>query len=214
MASTRLRYSLFAVLALVAWFLADSSDAGLLILAIGHCDSMNGPVLKLARKALDTGNVNYVLPWVRPGDEGAIRHAFGHALKVRGLGEEARSLADLHFFETLVRIHRAGEGEPYTGIKPAGYDLGPAVPAADRALEEGSAEPVVRLLTEALRSGVQERLQAAMSRKSFDVNDVAAGRRYVESYVPYVHYVEKLWETLAAPAHAHHAPHAAPAHAH
>jgi hypothetical protein len=178
---------------------------------------MNGPVVRLARKALDTGNVNYVLPWVRPTDEGAIRHAFEHALKVRGLGEEARSLADLHFFETLVRIHRAGEGEPYTGIKPAGYDLGPAVPAADRGLEEGSAEAVVRLLTEAVRHGVQERLRAAMNRKNFDVNDVAAGRRYVESYVPYVHYIEKLWEAAAAPSHAHHAPHATPAqpaHAH
>jgi hypothetical protein len=203
---------LFAVLALVAYFLADSSDAGLLFLAIGHCDSMNGPVLKLARKALETGNVNYVLPWVRRTDEGAIRHAFEHALKVRGLGEEARSLADLHFFETLVRIHRAGEGEPYTGIKPAGYDLGPAVPAADRALEEGSAEAVVRLLTEAVRHGVHERLRAAMNRKSFDVNDVAAGRRYVEAYVPYVHYIETLWEAAAAPSHSHHAPHAAPAH--
>jgi hypothetical protein len=215
MTSTRLRkYSLFAVLALVAYFFADSSDAGVLFLALGHCDSMNGPVLKLARKALETGNVNYVLPWVRPMDEGAIRHAFEHALKVRSLGEEARSLADLHFFETLVRIHRAGEGEPYTGIKPAGHDLGPAIPAADRALEEGSDEAVARLLTEAVRHGVRERLRAAMSRKSFDVNDVAAGRRYVEAYVPYVHYIEKLWETAAAPALAHHAPHAAPPHAH
>jgi hypothetical protein len=208
---------LFAVLAVVAYFLADSSGAGLLFLAIGHCDSMNGPVLKLARKALDTANVNYVLPWVRSIDEAQIRHAFEHALKVRKLGEEARSLADLHFFETLVRIHRAGEGEPYTGIKPAGYDLGPAVPAADRALEEGSAEAVVRLLTEAVRHGVQERLRAAMNRKNFDVNDVAAGRRYVEAYVPYVHYIEKLWQAAAAPAHAHHAPRAAPAqpaHAH
>ena len=45
---------------------------------------------------------------------------------------EARELADRYFFETLVRIHRAGEGAPYTGLKPAGRDLGPAVPAAVR----------------------------------------------------------------------------------
>ena len=197
------RYAVFAVLAVWAAFFADSAEAGLVFLAIGHCDSWDGPVLKLARKALDTGNVNHVLPWVRPMDEAQIRHAFEHALKVRKLGEEARSLADLHFFETLVRIHRAGEGEPYTGLKPSGSDLGPAVPAADRALDEGSADAVVRLLSEAVRHGVHERLRAAMSRKSFDVNDVAAGRRYVESYVPYVHYVEHLWEAASAPAHAH-----------
>lgn len=216
MTSARLlSHSIFAVLAVLAFFFADSSEAGFLLLAVGHCDSMDGPVLKLARKALESGNVNYVLPWVRPTDEGDIRHAFEHALKVRSLGEEARSLADLHFFETLVRIHRAGEGAAYTGLKPSGQDLGPAIAAADRALEDGSPDAVVRLLIEAMRHGVHERLRAAMSRKRFDVNDVAAGRRYVNSYVPYVHYVEKLWEAASAPAHAHHhASQAAPEHAH
>lgn len=215
MTSARLyRYSLLALLALTAYFLADSAETGFVLLALGHCDSFDGPVLKLARKALETGNVNLVLPWVRPGDEGEIRHAFEHALKVRKLGDEARALADRHSFETLVRIHRAGEGEPFTGIKPAGHDLGPAIAAADRALEDGSAEAVVRLLSEAVREGVHARLHAALERKTFDVNDVAAGRRYVERYVPYVHYVETLWELASSGAHAHHEAHAAPAHVH
>jgi hypothetical protein len=56
---------------------------------------------------------------------------------VRKLNPEAKEFADMYFFETLVRIHRAGEGEPYTGIKPAGRDLGPAVPAADKAIVDG-----------------------------------------------------------------------------
>jgi hypothetical protein len=27
-------------------------------------------------------------------------------------------LADTHFFETVVRLHRLGEGESFTGLKP------------------------------------------------------------------------------------------------
>src|SRR5512139_2379035 len=112
--------------------------------AFGHCDTLDGPVIQLARKALETGNVNLVLPWVRVQDEQEIGHAFEHAVAVRKLGPEARELADAHFFETLVRIHRASEGAPYTGLKPAGLDLGPAVPAADKALEDGAIEPVIK----------------------------------------------------------------------
>jgi hypothetical protein len=188
-------------------------EAGLLLLwGIGHCDTMDGPLVTLAQRALDEKNVNLVLPWVRAEDDGEIRHAFDHAQAVRGLGPKARALADRHFLETLVRIHRAGEGAPFTGLKPAGLDLGPAVPAADRALEEGSAERVVRLLVEAVRAGVHAHFRAATERRAFDPNDVAAGRRYVEAYVPYVHYVERLWEAATGPVHGHHAEHASQAH--
>jgi hypothetical protein len=175
---------------------------------------MDGPVVTLARRALDTGNVNLVLPWVRAQDEAQIREAFAHALAVRQLGGEARALADLHFFETLVRVHRAGEGAPYTGLKPAGRDLGPAVPAADRALEDGSIDKVLKVLNDAMRSGLHEHYHRAASRKDFAPDDVKAGREYVEAYVPYIHYVEKLWDTASASAHGHYAEPQAHAHAH
>ena len=29
-----------------------------------HCDTLDGPGVKAAKKAFETGNVNYVLPWV------------------------------------------------------------------------------------------------------------------------------------------------------
>ena len=192
-----------------------AGEGGLLLAwAVGHCDTLDGPVVTLARKALETGNVNHVLPWVRPEDEPEIRHAFGHATAVRKLGSHARELADLHFSETLVRVHRASEGASFTGLKPAGTDLGPAVPAADKALRDGSVEAVVRLLTDAVRAGVQQHFQEALRRRSFATDDVAAGRRYVAAYVPYVHYVERLWEAATTAAHGHSHAHGEAPHEH
>lgn len=181
-------------------------EGGLLLAcAIGHCDTLDGPVVTLARKALETNNVNHVLPWVPTQDEHEIRRAFDHAVAVRQLGPRARELADRHFFETLVRVHRASEGAPYTGLKPAGSDLGPAVAAADEALETGLVRKLVILLIDAVRSGVHRHYQAAIERRDFAVDDVAAGREYVGAYESYVHYVERLWR---AAAHGHHPGHA------
>jgi len=185
------------------------AGTGLMLLwGVAHCDTLDGPLVALANKALAEKNVNLVLPWVRPEDEAHIRHAFEHAQAVRELGPEARSLADRHFLETLVRVHRAGEGAPFTGLKPAGLDLGPAVPAADRALQTGSVDALVTLLTDAVSAGVRARFRAAAERRRFDPNDVAAGRRYVEAYVPYVHYVERLWDAASAAIHGHYGEHA------
>lgn len=169
--------------------------------AIAHCDAVDGPVVTLATSALDEGNINLVLPWVPKDGEPEIRRVFEQTLSVRKLGAEAQHLADTFFFETLVRVHRASEGAPYTGLKPAGLDFGPAIPAADKALDIGSTEVVEDLLIEAVRKGLHEHFRDVVSRKTFDPNDVAAGRRYVEAYVPYVHYVERLWEAAGKSSH-------------
>src|SRR5512132_3165510 len=125
--------------------------------ASAHCDTMDGPVVKAAQKALETGKLGPVLAWVQPKDEAEIKAAFARTLAVRKLSPEARELADRYFFETLVRVHRAGEGAPYTGLKPAGSVVDPALTAADKALETGKLEPVVKLLEDKVNSGLTER---------------------------------------------------------
>ena len=173
--------------------------------AMAHCDVLDGPVVKAATNALRTGNVNLVLIWVQQKDEAEIRAVFQQAMAVRKQSPEAQVLADRSFFETLVRVHRAGEGAPYTGLKPAGRDLGPAIPAADRALETGVADPLQSLLARAVQRGLQEHFRALEALKGYDPNDVTAGRQYVQAYVEYIHYVERLHEAATTAAEGHYA---------
>ena len=175
--------------------------------AFGHCDSLDGPVVEAARTALDTGDEARVLIWVQESDEQEVTEAFRRTLEVRALGSTAKNLADHYFFETVVRLHREGEGAPYTGLRPAGTELGPAIRAADAALETGSGERVVELLTDAVRAGVREHFRDVSSRKAFDRKDVGAGRQYVTSYVEYVHYVERIYEAATRTADGHYPEH-------
>jgi len=169
--------------------------------ARAHCDTMDGPVVTAARRALETGAEQHVFIWVRPQDEAKIRGAFRHALAVRKLGAQARELADHYFFETVVRVHRQGEGEPYTGLKPACTDHGVAIPAADRALASGSIAELETLLIEAIRHGLHERFEHAVATKGFAPDNVAAGRAHVAAYVALTHYVEAVHATGAGSAH-------------
>lgn len=171
--------------------------------AWAHCDTMDGPVVTAARRALETGDVDLVLVWVQPGDEAQVRQAFARARSARQSGGPAAASADRSFFETLVRIHRAGEGAPYTGVKPAGTDPGPAVSAADRSLESGSDAEVRQLLERSIEHGVERHFREALERRSYDPNDVTAGRAFVRAYVEYTHYVEGIHQAATANA-AHH----------
>lgn len=166
-----------------------------------HCDGLDGPVIKDARKALETGNVNLVLIWVKKENQQEIIDAFNKTLSVRKLSPEAKEFADMYFFETLVRIHRAGEGAPYTGIKPAGRDLGPAIPMADNAIETGSPKELVKFLNDSIHNGLHPLYLEVMKKKNFDPNNVEAGREFVNAYVEYVHFVEKIYQLTSGNAH-------------
>ena len=113
--------------------------------ASAHCDSTNGPVIPEAKAALAKGDVSPVLKWVTKENEAEIKTAFAKAVTVRAEGPEARELADQYFLETLVRLHRTGEGAPYSGIKDEPVE--PIMAMADKALADGSAEDMIRNLS-------------------------------------------------------------------
>lgn len=168
--------------------------AGMLLvppMAAAHCDSLDGPVINEARIALEKEDVTPVLKWVQPEHEETIRIAFVQAGKVRTLGAEARSMADRYFFETLVRIHREGEGAPYTGIKPAGLTADPVL-KADQALDQGSVDPLADAISSHVGKAIKERFARTVAAKKHAHESVAAGREFVEAYVEYVHFVEGI----------------------
>lgn len=168
-----------------------------------HCDTLDGPVVTTARRALEKGDITPVLKWVKEEHEDEIRTAFSKTLTVRGKGPEARELADMYFFETLVRLHRAGEGAPYDGLKPAGVELEPAIEEADKALEDGSVDHLMEIMLDVIKDGIRKRFTHAVEAKKDAETSVEAGRRFVEAYVEFVHYVERLHQNAVTNA-AHH----------
>ncbi|OGF63667.1 MAG: hypothetical protein A2Y62_02135 [Candidatus Fischerbacteria bacterium RBG_13_37_8] len=191
-------FILSIIVALACFLIANSANY-----VYCHCDTMDGPVIQAAKKALETGDVSLVLIWVQKDDETAIRKAFERTIAVRKLNAEAKEFADMYFFETLVRIHRAGEGFPYTGIEPAGTDVGPAVSAADKALETGSREKLINFISDEIKHGIEKHFKEALEKKNYKKDDISAGREYVKAYVEYVHYVEKIYESTKSAGHEH-----------
>jgi len=176
-----------------------------------HCDSLDGPVILEAKAALDKGDATGILKWVRAEDEREITEAFQRTLAVRTQGAAAQELADHYFFETLVRVHRAGEGAPYTGLKATVAEAGPAVLAADQALETGSVDALAERIAAAVAKGIRARFAEAHERRQVADRSVAEGREFVAAYVDYVHYVEGIHAAVAKAAGHHDAGHAEPA---
>jgi len=199
--------------------IADRNTASLILTSLlititnatAHCDALDGPVVEAAKLALSKGDVTPVLKWVTKESEKEIREGFAVALKVRALGDDARKLADTHFFETLVRVHRAGEREPFTGLKPAGL-IDPGFAAADKALSEGSVAELSSEIARSVQEGLHKRFAEVLEKKKHADESILAGRAYVAAYVEYAHYVEAIHTLTSRGAEEDHHLHSAEVH--
>lgn len=160
-------------------------------IASAHCDSLDGPLVSEAKIALEKADVTPLLKWVQAAEENTIRTAFQKTVALRSKGADVKEMADTYFLETLVRIHRAGEGASYTGLKPAG-EVDPAVALADKALESGNPDKLVSALVHGMEGGLLERFRHALETRKHSNESTAAGRKFIEAYVAFTHYVEGL----------------------
>jgi hypothetical protein len=181
--TTTLRIGLVSIIS----FLIMTLSTGV---TLAHCDQMNGPLVRDAKKAISLNNVNIVLKWVPAANEPEVREAFDQMMKVRQLSPEAKELSEKSFFETIVRIHRAGEGVAFTGVKPEGTPIDEKVMAADKSIEAGNLSPLEGLVSKNDLPELKKRFDKVMALKNFDVNNVEAGRDYIEAYVQFFKFAE------------------------
>jgi hypothetical protein len=184
----------------VAGTLAALFTLGVAAPASAHCDSLDGPVVTAARTALESGDVTPVLKWITKAQEAEVRSAFSDAVAVRGSSARARELADKYFFETVVRLHRASEGEPYTGLQPAGT-VEEHIEAADRALAGSSVDRLADVLSRQAGETLRARFAEVIEKRTHASESVEAGRAYVKAYVAFIHYAEELGALAGASPH-------------
>lgn len=199
---TKLKMLITAIVAVGIMFGVQNAQA--------HCDSVDGPVAKAVQKALETGNINPVLAYAPAAAETEIRVAFEKSRKVRGLGADARALADQAFMETVIRLHRAGEGATYSGLKPAGIDYGPVVPAAEHAVETGDLAKLKAVLMEKVEHALSERLAHVRELKKAPLEpktaaEVPHSRERVSAELGFITFAESVHQAALGKGAEHHA---------
>jgi hypothetical protein len=170
-----------------------------------HCDALDGPVVKAALAALETGDVMQVLPFIDAAGEQELRDTFFLALEARDAGGVATVVVDRWFSETAVRLHRAGEGAPFTGLKPAGLDRGSVIPVAERALETGSSDELIALLNDTLAHEAKERFDVVMELRTHAEEGLPQARAYTSAMLGLQVWANTVATAVRSDPHASHA---------
>ena len=154
------------------------------------------PIIPEAKAALENGDITAILKWVKPEYETEVKTTFSLAVKVRDKSPQAKELADKYFLETLIRVHRAGEGAPYTGLKDTPPEK--IVTLADKALANGSADEMIKKMQTHLAETIKEKFNKALQASKNKDKNIESGREFVEAYVQYMHYMEGIHATITS----------------
>ncbi len=186
-----LKRKAFFLLLIVMFLFTGSPDV------YAHCDRENGPVAVSAKDALRTGDFDKIVIWVGEDQEEELREKFQQSVEVFQHGGKSAQLAEKYFMESAVRLHRAAEGMPFEGLKPAGPNP-PDIESAEKALETGDFEPVKVLLCQKLEEEALKWFRETRSKAENKSESVAAGRAWVDHYVKYITYIHSLYQAIEA----------------
>jgi Family of unknown function (DUF6448) len=111
--------------------------------------------------------------------------------------------------ETVIRLHRAGEGAAYTGLKPAGADYGTVIPAAEHAVETGDLTTLKAMLFEQIEHVLRERLAHVRELQKAPLEpktaaDVPHARERVSAELGFVTFAETLRQAALGKGAEHH----------
>lgn len=166
--------------------------------AQAYCDSEKGPVASAAHQALESGNGKLILPYVKPEAETELVASFKQAIVVRKVGGSSRELADRYFIETAIRLHRASEGAPFTGVSDESTPQ--AILVADKAMATGSLDETYKLLDEAIKKDLREKYEAVVKvrEEAEHLGTVEAHRERVEADLIFEKYIYELSTVASA----------------
>lgn len=160
--------------------------------AFSHCDTMQGPVIKDAKRALNSGELSHVLKWIGVDQEAELMKNFQKLVQLRKQGDLAREVADDYFFETVVRLHREYEGAPYTGIKATDDHVPTYIKQLDKAIVSENIKPFLEKVLTHTRETIQAEFDQTVQNKRLAGNSIEDGRRYVAAYVDFIHHVQAI----------------------
>lgn len=164
--------------------------------SFAHCDSYDGPVIQDALKALNKEKATFVMKWIDKEHEAEISSLFNKTVKLKKGDAEVYKIVEKHFLETLVRLHREGEGAPFTGLKPAGSTT-PIVQMADKSIENKEVKTLLTNLNKHIQKEITEKYEKVNALSKVKDNSIEEGRAYVLAYVEYTHTLEAIEAVLA-----------------
>jgi len=155
-------------------------------------DAGNGPVIKAAKMALETGNPNYILIWIPEESENTLKNLLEKTCCERGVQKNTGDRAINWYFETVNRFHYAGRCPHYTRMKSDRLYGNQIIPDVEGAIETGNFEKIIARIPDSHVADARERFHRIRNKRNYDINNIADGRAYVSAFITFIEYVRNL----------------------
>jgi hypothetical protein len=158
-------------------------------------DEMQGPVVKAAKMALETGNVNYILIWLPEESENTLKNLLEKTCCTRSSRMNMKNRAYDWYFEMVNRFFNIGRPRDNLTIR-GGLAEKPLDLKVDKAIESGNFEEIRDIIPVTHEADAKQRFLHVMNMRNYPVNNIAEGRAYVSAFFDFNRYMHDLYSGI------------------
>jgi hypothetical protein len=156
------------------------------------CNQHDGPVTRAAKRALETGNAQYILIWIQKESENTVKNLLERACCERTTRKDSHQRTTDWFFETVNRLHSAYYGPCNLDISTKSREEKEIILLVERACESGNVEELLTIIPDASAVEMRQCFEDVMKKRDYGGKNSAAGRVYISAVVDFIACVHHL----------------------
>jgi hypothetical protein len=155
-------------------------------------NSENGPVIRAAKMAMETGNASYILIWLPKEAENTLKNLLERTYCENRTRKNTQNHSIDWYFKSVNRLHSRYGWPDYPGMKFKETDEETIALMVERAFESGNFEEINSIIPLNHSGDARERFHKVMMKRNYSVDDIAAGRVYVSAFIAFIVYLHNL----------------------
>lgn len=146
----------------------------------------NGPVMRAAKMALETGNVDYILIWVPEESANTLKNLLEKTCCERTTRRKARNHSVEWYMQTINRLHSEYFRPHDLNISTKTAEERRTILQVEKACETGNFDEIATVMQVTSDEEIRRRFNEVLDKSDYDVDNIAAGRAYVSAFTDFI----------------------------
>jgi hypothetical protein len=152
----------------------------------------NGPVMRAAKMALETGNADHILIWVPEESENTLKNLLEKTCCERTTQRKARNHSIEWYLQTINRLHSEYYRPHDLNISTKTPEERKTILLVERACETGNFDEIATVMQITSDEEIRQRFNDVLNKSNYDMDNIAAGRAYVSAFTDFIACINSL----------------------
>ncbi len=145
--------------------------------------------MSAAKRALDTGNAQYILIWIPEESENTLKNLLEKVCCEHNIQKDVHDHIVDWYFKTVNRLHSVYCGPRNLNLSTKAPEEKKIIFLVEKACESGNFKEITTVIQDTPDGEMRQRFNDLMKKRNYHVENIASGRLYVSAFTDFIAFV-------------------------